>query len=259
MESKDKNEFVESIKKAVRERISSPLYGTFLIAWLLFNWKVAYLTIFVDGEILLELGQVNKLDYILSLYEFSNFKYIALSIFQLAIGPAISVFLYFWVLSHVADRIIKKDRSIKNRRRISEIKEEEEVKEAELSLLNVKGDVQEKSSEVQKLSSKEWEKEYQEIKKTKHFQHDFWAIKEVLLSYQGNIYALQEIFGEGEAEKIMRDYVFLLISKGILTQRENTISLTEKGTYIMGRYIEEIQVDGAEKHNFKIGMPLNKH
>jgi hypothetical protein len=48
-------DMLESIGKlftpVFRERTTSPLYGTFLIAWCVCNWRIIYLTLFVDDKI----------------------------------------------------------------------------------------------------------------------------------------------------------------------------------------------------------------
>ena len=41
-------------------RISSPFYGTLIVSWLLWNWKISYVTFFIDSYKLKE----NKIDYI---------------------------------------------------------------------------------------------------------------------------------------------------------------------------------------------------
>ncbi len=55
-------EFTKSIKAILYERIASPFYGTLIISWLLWNWKIPYVTFFVDQS---RLGE-NKIDYILA-------------------------------------------------------------------------------------------------------------------------------------------------------------------------------------------------
>ena len=58
------NELKKSINAALYERAVSPLYGTFLITWSLWNWKIIYLTFFVSENKL----EINKIDYIVANY-----------------------------------------------------------------------------------------------------------------------------------------------------------------------------------------------
>lgn len=57
---------IDDIKKSVNsilyERTTSPLYGTFIVSWIIWNWKIVYLTLFISAEKL----NINKIDYILS-------------------------------------------------------------------------------------------------------------------------------------------------------------------------------------------------
>jgi hypothetical protein len=54
-------ELGKSIKSILNERISSPFYGTLIISWLLWNWKIPYVTFFIESSKLKD----NKIDYIL--------------------------------------------------------------------------------------------------------------------------------------------------------------------------------------------------
>jgi hypothetical protein len=44
------SEIKKSINSILFERLTSPLYGTLIISWLIWNWKIIYLTLFVDSE-----------------------------------------------------------------------------------------------------------------------------------------------------------------------------------------------------------------
>lgn len=58
---------VEELRKSINailyERAASPLYGTFLFSWLIWNWKVTYVTFFVSEDYL----EINKLDFIIQM------------------------------------------------------------------------------------------------------------------------------------------------------------------------------------------------
>ena len=57
-----KDEAWSSVKTVLNERISSPLYGAFIISWVLWNWKILYVTFFISE------AKINgtKIDYILT-------------------------------------------------------------------------------------------------------------------------------------------------------------------------------------------------
>ena len=58
------SEIKKSINSILYERVTSPLYGTLIISWLIWNWKIVYLTLFVDSKEI----EGTKIDYILKRY-----------------------------------------------------------------------------------------------------------------------------------------------------------------------------------------------
>ena len=56
---------INSIKATLYDRVSSPLYGTFVFVWLLSNWKVVYITFFAD-KVFLESS--TRLDWIVEYF-----------------------------------------------------------------------------------------------------------------------------------------------------------------------------------------------
>jgi hypothetical protein len=54
----------KSINSIINERLSSPFYGTLILSWLVWNWKIVYLTFFVSESKI----EGNKIDFILSKY-----------------------------------------------------------------------------------------------------------------------------------------------------------------------------------------------
>jgi hypothetical protein len=58
----------KSIQSILNQRISSPFYGTLIISWLLWNWKIIYLTFFISEKKISE----SKIDFIISNYSNVN-------------------------------------------------------------------------------------------------------------------------------------------------------------------------------------------
>ena len=56
------NDFMKSISSILYERVTSPLYGAFIISWCIWNWKILYLTIFISEEAL----KITKIDYLIT-------------------------------------------------------------------------------------------------------------------------------------------------------------------------------------------------
>jgi hypothetical protein len=58
----------KSIQNILSQRISSPFYGALLVSWVLWNWKIVYLTFFVSEKAI----KLNKIDYIINNYSGFN-------------------------------------------------------------------------------------------------------------------------------------------------------------------------------------------
>lgn len=58
------DEIKKSINSIFEERVSSPFYGTLIVSWLIWNWKIVYLTLFIDQDKI----RVTKIDFIINNY-----------------------------------------------------------------------------------------------------------------------------------------------------------------------------------------------
>lgn len=85
-------EIKDSVTKSIKERVFNPLYGSIIIAWLLWNWEIVYLTLFIDGDNL----KVNKIDYIMEKY--ANFGHNLLF-------PILSGFLFVTVMPLITNLV----------------------------------------------------------------------------------------------------------------------------------------------------------
>ena len=56
------DELKKSVNSTLYERVSSPFYGALIISWLVWNWKIVYLTFFISEKKI----EVNKIDFIAS-------------------------------------------------------------------------------------------------------------------------------------------------------------------------------------------------
>lgn len=87
-------ELRKSFNSVLYERVSSPLYGTFIVAWIFWNWRILYITLFVSEK---ELA-FNKLQWIETYalnYSDLIYKPIISTIFFLTLMPFISNGFYW--------------------------------------------------------------------------------------------------------------------------------------------------------------------
>lgn len=104
------NELRKSIASILYERTTSPLFGTLIVSWLVINWRIPYLTLFVSEE---TIKPISKIDFILANYSDPKFIYylpLASAFLLLTVVPLISIGA-FWLQQFFRSKRI----NIKNR------------------------------------------------------------------------------------------------------------------------------------------------
>lgn len=81
----------------VQERLFSPMYFYFFIAWTVTNWKFAYVLLFVDEKTILLTQRMLKVDYLSQMYRLDWS-----SVLHLVVVPLISSFVFVWWLSRLS-------------------------------------------------------------------------------------------------------------------------------------------------------------
>lgn len=253
------NEVTDSFSNLVKKRLTTPIYGTFLMFWVVFHWKFLVAIFFADEEMLWKSQHILKNEYLEKLF----FNYRDPCSYVLWILPFVLTFFAIWKFpkwfllpafkKEEEYKVEKKKIRLQEENKIireQRLLEEEDTKKLETSIIRER-----KEKEVEKENPKIlWEKQYQKLKETKHFRDDFWIIKELMFKNNGSIDQLATIINSEEAIDIVKDYIYVLSSKDIFLNDSNNLFLTDKGKYIMSRYIEDIQNIGAEKLGFKTGV-----
>jgi hypothetical protein len=88
-------EITKSVYSTIKDRLVSPFYGTFIIAWLLWNWRIPYLTFFVDSS---KLG-IDKLTIIEQNLIDNNWRLYVLPVISTFVLLFVFPFVTNWVLS----------------------------------------------------------------------------------------------------------------------------------------------------------------
>lgn len=236
------NEAASSLNESFEERVSSPMYGTFAIAWVIWNWEAIYTTFFINDDLLYEIFEITKLEYIQTIYPFSTFYEVFISFLKLAIGPFLSVLVYFWVLSWIANKIFAKDLSIKAGRTVARKRVEQDIERLALTHLDIREKQVEKKVEIQekeKELTKSWNIEYQKLKRNKDLFNNFSYIFESIYNHYGDV---TRGFGDGRPRfEIPSSMLAYADSNDLVLFSSNRrgISLTDKGKHFMSRYISD--------------------
>jgi len=124
---------LEDTKEILNERIFSPMYFYFIIAWIITNWSFVYTLIFVDEKNIWDSKGVMKIEYLKSLYNFSGSFELYWSISELFIIPICASFAANWWLSKLSEVFYRKYEEHKQEGRMimRELEYKEKVKNAE--------------------------------------------------------------------------------------------------------------------------------
>jgi hypothetical protein len=94
----------EDISETLKERLFSPVYFYFIIAWLITNWQFIFSLFALDQKYL----RILKVDYLTGFYQFDSWINAIISLSKLLIVPAISTWVVVWYLSIWAEEFYKK-------------------------------------------------------------------------------------------------------------------------------------------------------
>lgn len=164
---------IDAFWDELKRRMENPFWWSFIISWLLINWKVVYVTFSWSSQKI-----DDKIQYIETLYKFSSFIEWLLSIAHLLIFPLITSAIAIWWIPIIAREYLRKQ--IKNKEKddalkIKEIKSEKLVIEEKINL-------QEKEKELQRTEQDIWNEEYEKL--IKKFP-DFWKpLTDLIYKYE---------------------------------------------------------------------------
>jgi hypothetical protein len=114
------NEFKQSVNKAINKRLTTPIYGTFFIYWVIFHWNFVYTTFFVSEDKIWQSTGLLKNIYLEQYY----FNYHNFDFFILWILPVILTWLTIWFFpKYVLISAFKKDEEYETEKIIFRINE----------------------------------------------------------------------------------------------------------------------------------------
>ena len=224
------------------DKVISPFYGAFVISWLAWNWKVWYLTFFVDSNLLLRNKDILKIDYILNVYGGSNLWHLIYGLGHLIILPFLSAWFFIYIFPKITCKFYEKSIENENINKLIRLKKEKELSQAEeiqfkakRAKLEEEEKFLEKKKAIKQIKSEKsqeekWDEEFEEFKRTKYFLN-FATIKR---SYYDT---------DRWASDIPSDIKAYCDSNGVIEMvdhgNSSKISLTNKGKYFMKRYLAE--------------------
>jgi len=251
------DEATKSMRSVLFERVTSPLYGTFICTWLIWNWKIVYLTLFISETII----KTSKIDYIIANYScvwnLIWFPLISTAIF-ITIVPFISNGSY-WLHMWFKQWKVRQKNEFENRQcltvqqsvtlrlemRNQETQFEQIISEKENEISTLQSQLKELENQIHNIESNATtsnsfnEQDYIKLKEDKEVFKYF----DILTS---NIKSDKIIPNEELPELIVEYYkVNGIISKSIMSS--NKFVLTFKGEKMYEMYFNDTFQDKIEK------------
>lgn len=227
-------EFFNSITQWFRERAVSPLYGTYILSTIAWNWKFFYVLFLQDQAAL----SVPKIEYVEQKFLSDG---VLIHFLWFFVIPAITTYVIVWWVPFVSGWAYRKHLEFYFRKKIirEEVKLAYEYKEsrnlAELATIKEEQSTS-KSKILKSLPNEElWEEEYKEFMNNKSITESFTFLISCIYQHSGYISRTPGYMSKPEA--IAAFDVRNLINFTDFTK--NQITLTEKGRFFVKAYLEE--------------------
>ncbi len=242
----ENNEIVKSTKDSMEDRATSPVYGVFIISWLVVHWKFVYTALFVSEEKIWEVtGGMLKSDYLTeTFFNFLNFKFYLL--FTL---PFLFTWLLIWKFPEwVSIPAFKKSQEfeaekskIKLRARLNVLEEQLRITEVTEQKTKKEKEIKVQEKEIEKIDpTMEWLNEFNTILLK---EKDVQAIKDgsrVIYETNGRFVANPQNVSRGYNTYISSSALSRLDALSLIkmvSEKRDTIDFTEKGKF----FIRELQ------------------
>ncbi len=226
-------ESTNSLKDALKERLSNPFLGKLLLAWIICNWKITYVTFFVSEEKL----TINRLDYISDYLNRKDF----FGILEIYVAPLLITASLIWIVPHLSDIAFNVSEKFRKKKALKIKQTDEEISNSrEILIQNLNDRIksnEDKNEELTLLAK------YLNEERINEDKNDFSELMNQLKSLKRNknkierIYLLIEVYNKTSSPKIFTNKLdkndkLFLIENFILDSEYNGEKLTEFGLYV---------------------------
>ena len=112
------DDVIKSVKAYLYDRTASPLFGSFLLAWLAWNYRIIF--VFFTGGSAQE--KLEALDLVFSRFDF--IPYVPAEIVNIIFMPAVITLFYIFCYPKLAKPVF--EHSLKKQKELAEIKQQQE-------------------------------------------------------------------------------------------------------------------------------------
>ncbi len=237
------NEIVRSVRKAINKRLTTPIYGIFLVSWLIFNWEFIFTMFFVSEEKILD--KTGLLKHVYLHQTFFNYQDWTFWVWQII--PFIITYFVIWKFPKwIGLPAFKKEAEYEIEKRKVEIIGQRQLEEESVKKLEVTTQKAKKESEIKKIDpSISWPQEYKEFKRSS-FSKELRYIMDSIYKFNGDIVS-SDARGRRVFE-IPKDILAYFHTNDLvsLVEDEEKIELTEKGKFFIRLFLRDINL-GATK------------
>ncbi|HCC05293.1 TPA: hypothetical protein DEP58_03230 [Patescibacteria group bacterium] len=238
----DNNEIIKSLKESLEDRTTSPIYGVFIISWMVVHWKFLYTALFVSEDKIWQTEMLLKSDYLsLTFFDFNS-----LDFYILLILPFFLTWILIWKIPQWVSIKAYEEAQI-NERKKNEIKLKTkslllkgQLEILELTDQNKEKEVKiiQKEEEINKIDpTAEWSKEFKEIvTKNGHLISAIEFGKKIVYRTQGRFATLASDAQNGYRTYITPDSLAILDTFNLITftsKERDIIDFTEKGKFFV--------------------------
>lgn len=228
------NEVLSSLNNSLKNRLVSPLYGTFIIAWILFHWKLVYTALFVSEDKIWEATRLLKSDYLQR--EFFDY-----GTSEFWIHYALTLFvtwLVIWILPYwLTIPAFRKEAEYKTAKRKIEIIEQRKLEEENVKKLNIVSQKVEKKRTIEKLDPTAlWEEEYNKFNETS-LHSKFIFIVDSIYKHGGQLSVIDSFTGQ-QIFKVPQEVLVYSHTNDLITldKLKERMELTDKGKFFVKSY-----------------------
>lgn len=232
-------EIINSISNWFRDRVASPLYGTFIFSVITLNWKFFYV-LFWQSEQKIHLPAIEYVQKnILELKEIWYYDY-PQHILDFLIFPAILTFIILWFIPHLSNKAHNKylDFYFQRKQNLNDkrLKYETLAKDTLLSMSKIKEQKNIAQENIEKNSTKEerWNDEFKKIVLTN--ERNLYALEivhDIVYKTRGFFTTSSQYVNKNDETPIEPETLARLDTLGLIIIEEARIQLTEKGKYFL--------------------------
>lgn len=246
----ENNEIIKSVKDNIEDKATSPVYGVFIISWLIFHWKFVYTAIFVSEEkIWMATGGTLKSDYLTQTF----FNFSDISFYLLLALPFLFTWLFIWKFPKwISIPAFKKSQEsdtekleIKLQNRISILRGRLKITEVIEEETKRKKEIKEQEKEIKEIDPMtEWLKEFEQVFLSAEDTEAIIVGSKAIYETGGKFVNMQTKTNPGYNTYISSTSLSRLDALGLIkirSDRRDAMEFTEKGKF----FIRELQKKGV--------------